>query len=145
MECGVKLVLRMVVLWLWLGILSACSNDADSLIWKIKNGDHAGLEDLLKADVNPNRANFDGDTPLGGAVQVQDVEFIRILLRHGADPNLKDSGNSPLYIAALLNCEECATLLLQAGGKLNADESAMKYLEKYDHVRSEFWQKILGD
>ena len=51
---------------------------------------------------HPNDQDDLGDTPLLGAVQREDIEAVRELLQHNADPNLPDnSGLTPLHLASI--------------------------------------------
>jgi len=139
-----RLVLLFSVLFP-MSILSACCKDAiNNILNSIQNKNYTEMELLLKDRPNLSCKNYDGITVLGSAVRNRDVEAIRILLDAGADPNLVDGGVTPLYIAALMDCEKCATEIIAAGGKISADEVQIRNLKMYNHTSSDFWNKILG-
>lgn len=87
--------------------------------------------------VSANWANFDGQTPFLRAALSGDVTLMRLLLEHGADPNLPTSdGATPLMAAAGVNWVvaqtfsrsdseflEAARLCLEHGADVNAVNS----------------------
>ena len=87
--------------------------------------------------VSANWANFDGQTPFLRAALSGDVTLMRLLLEHGADPNLgTNDGATPLMAAAGVNWVvaqtysrsdkeylEAATLCLERGNDVNAVNS----------------------
>jgi ankyrin len=112
------------------------------------------IKDLLKRGANPNAqanttpfrgfyqvsanwANFDGQTPFLRAALSGDITLMKLLLAHGADPNLTTSdGATPLMAAAGVNWVvaqtytrteaeflEAATLCLERGNDVNAANS----------------------
>ena len=60
---------------------------------------------LLKAGVDPNVQNRFGSTPLFECVQSAKLDFIRLLLKHGADPDVRDYDG--------WNCRQMANLFPQ--------------------------------
>ena len=87
--------------------------------------------------VSANWANFDGQTPFLRAALSGDVTLMRLLLEHGADPNIgTNDGATPLVAAAGVNWVvaqtfsrsdaeylEAATLCLEKGNDVNAVNS----------------------
>jgi ankyrin len=87
--------------------------------------------------VSANWANFDGQTPFLRAALNGDVTLMRVLLKHGADPNLGTfDGATPLMAAAGINWVvaqtysrsdeeylEAAALCLELGNDVNAVNS----------------------
>lgn len=70
----------------------------------------------------PNRLP-DGRSPLVLAVDLGDVELVRILLDAGAQPNVKDGfGRTPLGLAALGGHHRIAVILLGRGARPDARE-----------------------
>jgi ankyrin repeat protein len=94
--------------------------------------DRARVLEILKND--PSAANrvsecvtyyLGSGTPLRNAAATGNVEIIRILLDHGADPNLPEEGIAPdghaLYTAVNKQHFEAARLLLENGAHPNAE------------------------
>ena len=87
--------------------------------------------------VSANWANFDGQTPFLRAALSGDVTLMRLLLEHGADPNLRtNDGATPLMAAAGINWVvaqtysrsdaeylDAARLCLERGNDVNAVNS----------------------
>jgi ankyrin repeat protein len=71
---------------------------------------------LIAAGASPNARNTFGDTPLFGAVALGDRRCVKVLVRAGADVNLKSDGWTALHQAALYKVEpEIVRYLLAAG------------------------------
>lgn len=61
------------------------------------------------------------ETPLHTAARMGQAEAARLLLEHGADPNVRDScRNTPLHAAAGYKDSKLAEMLLAAGADVNA-------------------------
>ncbi|KTC95759.1 Dot/Icm T4SS effector AnkH/LegA3 [Legionella erythra] len=77
-------------------------------------------EQLIKRGVNVNKADVTGRTPLHWAVDNQDMELVRLLLEHQADPNAyTHSGLSVLVYPVLRGQDMLKHLLYQYGAKLD--------------------------
>jgi len=50
-----------------------------------------GAQLLIGRGANLNQANGSGETPLIRAVQIRDLEMVRLLMTNGADPNKRDA------------------------------------------------------
>lgn len=117
------------------------------------SGKVADLEAALEEDpraVNVIGAGIEGWTALKAALVNGHPGIVPILLRRGADPNLRDSkwGATPLY-ELLTNCHrphmrpralEVAKLLLDAGADPNAapmkgDEGVVRGMPKRTHIQ----------
>ncbi|MCL5097493.1 MAG: ankyrin repeat domain-containing protein [Candidatus Omnitrophica bacterium] len=73
---------------------------------------------LLTYKANPNPERF--DAPLWSAVTRNNLALAKLLLDHGADPNLSTSfGNTPLFQAVAQFNKEMVELLLTHGAKVN--------------------------
>jgi len=79
----------------------------------------------LKANGTINEQNNNGHTPMFQAVHDDDPEVIRLLLKHGADPNLGDKDqDTPLIMASYNGQTEVVKLLIAAGADLNLQDKA---------------------
>jgi len=73
---------------------------------------------LLENGANPNRVRGFGDTYLHEAVMKGDTDVVELLLKHGADVEVKDEdGRNPLNYARDV---KMAALLLEHGANINA-------------------------
>ncbi|MGB2837507.1 MAG: ankyrin repeat domain-containing protein [Candidatus Sulfotelmatobacter sp.] len=86
-------------------------------------GEHTDLLELLiiyKADVNA--ADTNGLTPLHYATLADNGKAVKLLLTHGAHPDVKENvdGNTPLIIATGKGYKDVAEVLLANGANVNA-------------------------
>jgi len=95
---------------------------SDELVTYIKLRRYAGLEPLVMAGVDVNQADVKGQTPLMQAVKNSDIEVARLLLNHGANPEmLSDAENIPPLCRALSDGNlDMSQLLLDYGARVNA-------------------------
>jgi len=98
---------------------SAGTRGATPLYWALRN--YKGAERLLELGANPDLVYEDGATILCKAVQLKDIRVMRVLLEHGANPNVKESTNmadAPIHYA--INCGmDRVDLLLTHGADIN--------------------------
>lgn len=80
------------------------------------------LRDLLNQGIPANQLDAGGLSPLWHAVAVQNEANIALLLKHGADPNLRSASSEPILVAALNSlaydpeqANRVAALLLEHG------------------------------
>ncbi len=74
---------------------------------------------LLEAGANVNQPSQDGLTPLHVAAYSHDIEHVKILLKHNADPNFANLyGETPLYSAIFYGYSDIAVLMIEAGGEI---------------------------
>jgi ankyrin repeat protein len=85
-----------------------------------RSGDLDGLRALLAIDPNLARERVAGGTT-GLHQAVQHPEAVRVLLEHGADPNLRDTGDnaSALHVAAANGNLAAVRILLDAGADVH--------------------------
>ena len=79
---------------------------------------------LLNEGVHPDCKSYPGDnTPLMQAAADGDLESMRLLLDHGADPNARNENNElPLGFAGSYGQWEAAKLLVERGADVNGIE-----------------------
>ncbi|XP_063717712.1 ankyrin repeat domain-containing protein 49-like [Symsagittifera roscoffensis] len=103
----------------------SCANDKEiehAILSAAKSGNKQVVENIL--DKNPNYVTaIDEDfyTPLHRASYNGHTEVMRVLLKHGADPNAPTlDGWTPLHSACCWGKVEAASILLKAGSRVNA-------------------------
>ena len=92
--------------------------DADSLFDAVVTGDLAEVKRLVvSCGVDPNVKDNDGRTPLHRAAKRGHVDIVKLLLEHGANPNIQENkyGYTPLHVA-VKNCHvDVVRVLLEHG------------------------------
>jgi len=89
------------------------------------------MEELLKEGADPNTRFGGKETVLIRAAKSTDVPLIRLLVQHGADPNIgDDAGNTPIKILLDRHKKntEAIALVLEAGTEIN-EKLADTFLE----------------
>jgi ankyrin repeat protein len=91
------------------------------LVDAVKDGNRAAVQSLLVQKTNVNAAEADGTTALHWAVQADDGELVRLLVRAGANVRAANRyGVTPLQLAAVNGSVATAQSLLDAGADPNA-------------------------
>lgn len=95
-------------------------NGRPMLGWAAQSGNIKVVAALLKAGANPNEADSGvGHTPLMRAIETQQIEITKLLLKLKADPNLTaQDGKSCLTMAIESKKPEIVTALVEAGANL---------------------------
>lgn len=109
------------------------------LYFACSRGDLDTVKRLIqaKADVNQTSLEKD-DPPLVGAIIHDQIEILRFLIEHKANPNQPlPGGSTPLLVAAEANQAEMIDILIQAGADINAKlengTSALEIAIKQNH------------
>jgi cytochrome c len=99
-------------------------NESDGLAAPLHyalNRQHLGAAKLLiERGANVNAVSKLGGAPLMAAVTKNRIEFITLLLAHGADPNATAGKQAPLHVAIRKGCLDCVAALVEAGADVNA-------------------------
>lgn len=93
------LMLTLFLLW-----AATAYASVDALIESVKKGDTAAVKSMLQKGESVNNANSQGNTALHYAVATDNSEMVQLLMRNGADMDIKNTkGWSPLMIAEKKN------------------------------------------
>ena len=111
------------------------------------SGNYDKVVDILSSDDNANINNYytsgTVSSPLALAVIFGKYKIVKLLLEHGADPNIKDDeGKTPLDHAILLKESNIINLLLDHNSKMN-DYSRVKLSELSFEIN--LTEKFLND
>jgi hypothetical protein len=127
--CGLLLLLPLLAIvslaiwWFW--------PNSNVLTGYAVKGDLSGIRRCLKLGVDPNEPSRwgwhhenKGETPLTAAARWGRTDAVRLLLEHGADPNLRDFGSefpndTPLTTAVIHGHLDVCRVLLEAGADPN--------------------------
>lgn len=92
-----------------------------SVIRALRNEDIYSFEDALRADPEAANMSYDkDDTILMYTIKQNLIDFMEVLIRYGADVNLRSStGFTPLFVAIRKDNVEAVSLLLAAGADPN--------------------------
>ncbi len=91
----------------------------------LARGDADAIRDKVRENSSYiHERDFGGDTPLLTAIEFADLELVRFLLKHGADPNVEvDDGYTCLLTAIESDADESTPIvaeLIRAGGDIHA-------------------------
>jgi cytochrome c len=75
---------------------------------------------LIERGADINAGTKMGEPPLMAAVARNRLEFITLLLAHGANPNSTVGNQTALHVAVKHGCLDCVTALVVAGADVNA-------------------------
>jgi ankyrin repeat protein len=85
-----------------------------------RRGDSARLRELLSQGIPVDARGSDGLTALSAAVGYDRADAVRILLEHGADPNVFGQHGTPLHVAAEGGHSAMVELMLEHGADVAA-------------------------
>lgn len=115
----------------------------------VNENDIAKLAELIAAGKDINAQDDNGWTALHFAAQDRNIEMIKLLLKHGADPNLIDIyGNGPLWTATMNagGSFECVAALLEHNAlpdpKNKAGRSPLDMANTIGHGLEEIFRKF---
>ena len=88
----------------------------------VLSGDLATTQTILASGFNPNTRDERGGTALHDAVWSGKTDLVRVLLDHGADPNIPhvEGLSTPLHYAAIMGRAGIAAMLLDHGALIKA-------------------------
>ncbi len=97
----------------------------DSFLDEAGAGNRERIELFMKAGMNVNVKDNDGNTALMRASANDNFEVVRLLIKKGADVNAKDNDGYTALMAASSNKDlELATLLIKKGADVNGSNNA---------------------
>src|SRR6476620_4679866 len=99
---------------------------AADLRQSVRAGDVASTRTILASGFNPNTRDNMGATALHDAVWTGHVDLVRLLLDHGADPNIPHAEglSTPLHYAAIKGNAPIASMLIQHGADVKVADRA---------------------
>lgn len=92
-----------------------------AIAYATKSGNYASLQKLIEAGANVNAFHKDGITALHEAINIENTKIIRLLIKAGANCELKDEsyGWTPLIRAVNKESLEMVQLLVEADADVN--------------------------
>ncbi len=85
--------------------------------------DHAGIHEKLREGLDINTVDWGGRTMLMEAVIQKEYDLMKLLIDHGADPNIRDKRNwTALHFAAQNYDLRATQLLVEVGADVNAKD-----------------------
>lgn len=99
--------------------------EGQSLLDLAENGDAAGVEKLLKVDIDLDATDESGRTALHAAAEAGDADIVAILLIRGAEADpIDDIGRTPLLMSVANGHGEVTEILVASGADISwSDDS----------------------
>ena len=121
------------------------------IITASKEGNPEIVQRLIEAGLDVNDRDTGGYTPLHWACQFRFVEVVRLLLKAGADVNVKNTDRTgyqtPLHLACLFQNAQIVRLLLDAGedpcARNEGEWTALDYVRKFTLATNPMREEIL--
>jgi cytochrome c len=93
---------------------------ATPLFYAISRRHFEAAKLLIERGADVNKPSALGALPLAPAAGQGKIEFIKLLLDHGANPNSVIGSETVLHIAVKRGCLDCVEALVEAGADVNA-------------------------
>ena len=93
------------------------------IITAVTHNDFKWVQQLLDRGANINKYEYLYEPPLHEAIRAKNLEMIKFLLKHGANPNQNSPQNSALHLAVRRGYIDIVQLLLEHGSDLNFQDS----------------------
>jgi cytochrome c len=100
---------------------------APPLYYAVSGAQLEAAKILIERGADVNALSAFGVGPLGAAVGTRNVELIKLLLDHGANPNSTIGTETILHSAVEDGCLDCIKALVEAGADVNAVSSEGQY------------------
>lgn len=103
----------------------AAADGTNMLQWSLANDNREAFQLLLRAGAKTDQPGFDGDTVIHDAARDRSSKWLKLLLEHGANPNVRNaqSGTVPLSRALIAERDKQFEMLLKAGADPNAADA----------------------
>jgi uncharacterized protein len=110
--------MRLLLMLFFIAVTTLSSADSRDLLVAIRDGDHARVQQLLRAGADVNTKDADGTTALMHSVIESDVPMMKLLLDSGAEVKAKNVLGSTALMYAAVNFEK-TRFLLDRGADVN--------------------------
>jgi ankyrin repeat protein len=102
-------------------LLHGCGASMSKLTRAAASGDMVAMEAAIKGGAKVDELDDFGQSALYRAVNTNNIEIVKYLLDHGANPDLCTRGlrRCPIVLAALNGNTGMASLLVEAGADIN--------------------------
>ena len=95
---------------------------------------------LIQSGAELDATNVYGETPLGTAIRTSNLDLVKLLLKHGANPNCGESFGSapPLHMAIIImaakeGSADVCNLLIKSGAEIDATDVDGEYTFRYSY------------